>query len=145
MILNDVKFKRALVVNLGTQKVELDATKDVIYSEKKLSSSSKNPYFKSFTGMFGFLKNYAEGIDFIVVNGINVSGVKALQKVMNEYKVEKIAFSKNVSTLNYSFFDNKYKAILSVNKFLALLKDILKVEVFAEEDNGVLYVFIKKS
>lgn len=145
MILNDVKFKRALVVNLGTQKVELDATKDVIYSEKKLSSSSKNPYFKSFTGMFGFLKNYAEGIDFIVVNGINVSGVKALQKVMNEYKVEKIAFSKNVSTLNYSFFDNKYKAILSVNKFLALLKDILKVEVCAEEDNGVLYVFIKKS
>lgn len=145
MILNDVKFKRALVVNLGTQKVELDATKDVIYSEKKLSSSSKNPYFKSFTGMFGFLKNYAEGIDFIVVNGVNVSGVKALQKVMNEYKVEKIAFSKNVSTLNYSFFDNKYKAILSVNKFLALLKDILKVEVWAEEDNGVLYVFIKKS
>lgn len=145
MILNDVKFKRALVVNLGTQKIELDATKDVIYSEKKLSSSSKNPYFKSFTGMFGFLKNYAEGIDFIVVNGVNVSGVKELQKVMNEYKVEKIAFSKNVGTLNYSFFDNKYKAILSVNKFLALLKDILKVDVYAEEDNGVLYVFIKKS
>ena len=36
MMINDVKFKRALVVNLGTQKVELDATKDVIYSEKEV-------------------------------------------------------------------------------------------------------------
>jgi len=145
MMINDVPFKRALVVNLGTQIVKLDETKDVIYSEKKLSSSSKNPYFKSFTGMFGFLKTYGEAIDFIVVNDVNVSGIKSLQKVIEEYKVEKIAFSKKIATLNYSFFDKRYKANLTKEKFLALLKDILKVETYSAEENGVLYVFIKKS
>lgn len=145
MTLNKVKFKRALVANLGTQLLVLDDTKDVIYSEKTLSSSSKNPYFKSLTGMFGFLKYYGEAIDFIAVNGLNVRGVKSLQQVIKTYKVEQIAFSKNVATLNYSFFDNKYKAPLSEHKFLALLKDILKVDVYSVEDNGVLYVYIKKN
>jgi len=145
MTISNVEFKRALVANLGTQLLVLDDTKDVIYSEKILSSSSKNPYFKSFTGMFGFLKNYGEAIDFIAVNGLNVSGIKSLKQVIETYKVEQIAFSKNVATLNYSFFDNKYKAPLSIHKFLALLKYILKVDVYSAEDNGVLYVYIKKS
>lgn len=145
MTINSVNFKRALVVNLGTQIIKLDETKDVIYAEKKLSSLSKNPYFRTFTGMFGFLKKYGDAIDFIVVNNLNINSVKNLEKVIKYYKIEKIAFSKKVSTLNYSFFDNRYKAQLSVDKFLGLLKNILEVELYSAEENGVLYVYIKKN
>lgn len=144
MQISKVKFKRALVVNLGEEILQLEEG-DVIYSEKSLSSSSKNPYFKSFTGMYGFFQTYENTIDFVAVNKLNISNVTSIEKFLNEFKVEKLFFSKDINSLNYTFFDGRYKAKLNVKQFVSRLKSYFKIDVYTKEENGVLYVYIEKS
>lgn len=144
MKLSEVNFKRALVVNLGNEKLLLKEG-DVIYSEKELSSSSKKPYFKSFTGMYGFFETNKNAIDFLAVHKINVGNVNSLKTMLKDFSVEKLFFSKDIKSLNYSFFDSKYKARITVEQFLSRLKSFFNIKIFALEENGVLYVYIEKS